>query len=161
MKLTLCLSLSVLLGMAACTPDADESSMESVEAEKTVRLMTLNPGHFHAGLVHKYEYDQVDQTVHIYAPDGQELESHLALIDRFNSLDRIKSVRAPKLILHGERDRTVPVRLGRRLLDHAEEPKQGRFYAAAGHTDLHDHGAVEDIFQFLEEAGLGGRADRS
>lgn len=87
------------------------------------------------------------------------LPVRLALIDRFNSLAHIKSVRAPKLILHGERDRTVPVRLGRRLLDHAEEPKQGRFYAAAGHTDLHDHGAVEDIFLFLEEAGLGGHAD--
>ena len=86
MKRTLFLSLSLLLlGMTACTPDADESSGVSDEAEKAVRLMTLNPGHFHAGLVHKYAYDQVDQTVHIYAPGGQELESHLALIDRFNT----------------------------------------------------------------------------
>ncbi len=82
MKRYLYLSLSFLLGMMACTPDADESSME---AEKAVRLMILNPGHFHAGLVHKYAYDQVDPVVHIYAPDGQELESYLALIDRFNT----------------------------------------------------------------------------
>lgn len=87
MKLTLCLSLSMLLGVAACTPGVDESPDESarVEAEKNVKLMTLNPGHFHAGLVHKYDYDQVDPVVHIYAPDGNELESHLALIDRFNT----------------------------------------------------------------------------
>ena len=85
MKLTLFLSFSVLLGMAACTPGEDESSAESAEVDKAVRLMTLDPGHFHAGLVHKYDYDQVDRTVHIYAPDGQELESHLALIDRFNT----------------------------------------------------------------------------
>ncbi|MDH3236515.1 MAG: alpha/beta hydrolase [Alphaproteobacteria bacterium] len=89
------------------------------------------------------------------------LPVRFAMIDRFNSLARIKLVGAPKLILHGERDSTVPVHLGRRLLDHAEEPKQGRFYAAAGHTDLHDHGAVDDIFLFLEEVGLGGQIDRS
>lgn len=47
--------------------------------------MILNPGHFHAGLVHKYAYDQVDPILHIYAPDGQELVSYLALIDQFNS----------------------------------------------------------------------------
>ena len=89
------------------------------------------------------------------------LPVRLAMIDRFNSLARIKSVRAPKLILHGELDRTVPVRLGRRLLDHAEEPKQGKFFAIGGHTDLHDHGAVADILLFLEDAGLGGLADRN
>lgn len=89
------------------------------------------------------------------------LPVRLAMIDRFNSLARIKSVRAPKLILHGERDRTVRVGLGRRLLDHAEEPKQGKFYAEAGHTDLHDHGAVEDIFLFLQDIGLVDFADRS
>ncbi len=70
MKRTLFLSFSVLLGVAACTPGEDGSSAESVEVDKAVRLMTLDPGHFHAGLVHKYDYDQVDRTVHIYAPDG-------------------------------------------------------------------------------------------
>jgi len=88
------------------------------------------------------------------------LPVRLAMIDRFNSLARIKSVRAPKLILHGELDRTVPVRLGRRLLDHAKDPKQGKFFAVAGHADLHDHGAVEEILLFLEAEGLGGLADR-
>lgn len=82
------------------------------------------------------------------------LPVRLAMIDRFNSLARIKSVAAPTLILHGERDRTVPVRLGRHLLDHADEPKTGVFFPEAGHTDLHDHGAVDDVMRFLEEAGL-------
>jgi len=70
------------------------------------------------------------------------LPVRLAMIDRFNSLARITSVTAPTVIVHGERDRTVPVRLGRRLLDHAAEPKAGIFFPEAGHTDLHDHGAV-------------------
>ncbi len=49
--------------------------------------MTLNPGHFHAGLVQKYSYPQVDSVVHVYAPDAQEVETHLALINRFNTRD--------------------------------------------------------------------------
>jgi uncharacterized protein len=45
--------------------------------------------------------------------------------DRFDSLSRIGKVKAPILILHGERDRVVPVRYGRALLDAASEPKEG------------------------------------
>jgi predicted dehydrogenase len=56
-----------------------------MEAKKAVRLMILDPGHFHAGLVQSRAYDQVDSVVHIYAPDGPELESYLALIDQSNS----------------------------------------------------------------------------
>jgi fermentation-respiration switch protein FrsA (DUF1100 family) len=88
------------------------------------------------------------------------LPVRLAMIDRFNSLARIKSVAVPTLVLHGERDRTVPVRLGRRLLDHAEAPKKGVFFPEAGHTDLHDHGAVDDVLRFLEDAGLTAGRDR-
>jgi fermentation-respiration switch protein FrsA (DUF1100 family) len=84
------------------------------------------------------------------------LPVRLAMIDRFNSLARIKSVNAPILILHGERDTTVPVRLGRRLLDHAGEPKKGVFFPEASHTDLHDHGAVDDVLRYLEDVGLFG-----
>jgi fermentation-respiration switch protein FrsA (DUF1100 family) len=86
------------------------------------------------------------------------LPVRLAMIDRFDSLSRIRSVSAPKLVVHGERDRTVPVRLGRRLLDHADEPKEGKFYMSADHTDLHDHGAVDAILRFLGKVGLGGVA---
>jgi uncharacterized protein len=85
------------------------------------------------------------------------LPVRLAMIDRFDSHARITSVAAPTLILHGERDRTVPVRLGRRLLDHANEPKRGVFFPDAGHTDLHDHGAVADVLRFLKDLGLTGR----
>jgi len=77
-----------------------------------------------------------------------------AMIDRFDSLSRIADIGAPKLILHGELDQTVPIRLGRRLLEQAGEPKSSCFFAGAGHTDLHDHGAVEEVLGFLERMGF-------
>jgi len=50
-----------------------------------VRLVTLEPGHFHAALVQKYDHPQIDPVVHIFAPAGRELDSHLALVQQFNS----------------------------------------------------------------------------
>ncbi len=54
-------------------------------AENEVKLMTLDPGHFHAALVQKTMYDQVAPTVHIYAPEGSDVQDHLARIERFNN----------------------------------------------------------------------------
>lgn len=50
-----------------------------------VRLITLDPGHFHAALVQKTMYPGVDPVVHVYAPAGDELDAHLKLVDSFNT----------------------------------------------------------------------------
>ena len=49
------------------------------------RLVTLDPGHFHAALVQKFMYPDVDQLVHVYAPGNDDLAEHLKRIERFNS----------------------------------------------------------------------------
>jgi predicted dehydrogenase len=49
-----------------------------------VRLMTLDPGHFHAGLIQKEMYPGVDETVHVYAPLGPDLLAHLGRVTAFN-----------------------------------------------------------------------------
>ncbi len=53
-------------------------------AKGEVKLMTLAPGHFHAALVQKLMYEQVDPVVHIYAPEGPEVEDHLLRIEGYN-----------------------------------------------------------------------------
>ncbi len=50
-----------------------------------IRLVTVAPGHFHAALVQKAMYSDVDSTVHVYAPEGRELESYQALITQYNT----------------------------------------------------------------------------
>jgi fermentation-respiration switch protein FrsA (DUF1100 family) len=69
--------------------------------------------------------------------------------DRFESLARIKNLAAPLLIIHGERDRTVPVKFGKRLFDAASAPKERLWVAEAGHNDLFDFGAGEAVLAFL------------
>ena len=53
--------------------------------DKPVKLMTLDPGHFHAALVQKSMYDTVDKVVNVYAPPGPDLDLHLRRIDGFNT----------------------------------------------------------------------------
>lgn len=50
-----------------------------------VRLVTLDPGHFHAYLVQKRMLEGVSPEVAVYAPQGAELEAHLDAIRQFNS----------------------------------------------------------------------------
>ncbi len=49
------------------------------------RLVTLDPAHFHAALIHKEMYSGVSNTVAIYAPLGSDLLAHLARILQFNT----------------------------------------------------------------------------
>jgi predicted dehydrogenase len=49
-----------------------------------VRLLTLDPGHFHAALVQKEMYPGVAPQVHVYAPLGPDLLAHLGRIAGFN-----------------------------------------------------------------------------
>jgi predicted dehydrogenase len=50
-----------------------------------VRLITLDPGHFHAALVQKTMPAGVDPVVHVYAPAGPDLDRHLAMVEGFNT----------------------------------------------------------------------------
>lgn len=50
-----------------------------------VRLVTLDPGHFHAALVQKTSYPDVSKDVYVYAPGGADLDQHLARINGYNT----------------------------------------------------------------------------
>jgi len=50
-----------------------------------VKLTVLAPGHFHAALLQKSMYANVDPTVHVYAEDGPELADYLAKIESYNT----------------------------------------------------------------------------
>ena len=49
-----------------------------------VQLVTLDPGHFHAALVQKTMYSGVDSVVHVYAPEGNDLQLHIGRINAYN-----------------------------------------------------------------------------
>jgi len=73
------------------------------------------------------------------------LPVRLLLADRYETTKYIAQMRAPLLILHGERDAVIPVAMGRELFRLANEPKRLATFAAGGHSDLYldDNGALE------------------
>ena len=70
--------------------------------------------------------------------------------DEFDSAARIGKVRAPILVIHGERDRIIPVRFARRLYEAAPEPKEGHFLPEGTHANLYYLGAGQLVLDFLE-----------
>ena len=74
----LVLAFAALLAMTA--PSAGAQRADSAR----FRLITLDPGHFHASLVQKFMYPDVDSVVHVYSAGGDDLAQHLARIETFN-----------------------------------------------------------------------------
>lgn len=50
-----------------------------------IKLVILDPGHFHAALLQKTMMPLVDPVVHVYAPAGPDVEDYLAKIEAFNT----------------------------------------------------------------------------
>lgn len=69
--------------------------------------------------------------------------------DQFHSDRWIVNVTAPVLIMHGEQDRTIPIRYGERLYELARQPKQMVRFPEGGHDDLEHFGAMDVARAFL------------
>jgi predicted dehydrogenase len=70
-------------------PSSADPAKDTTRATiKPVRLVTLDPGHFHAALVQKSMYDDIDSVVHIYAPEGPDVKAHLDKINAYNSREK-------------------------------------------------------------------------
>ncbi len=70
--------------------------------------------------------------------------------DKYDSLDKIAGIAAPLLVMHGDADRVVHERHGRRVFEAAKEPKRGFWVPGGGHSDLEDFGAGNAVLDFLK-----------
>lgn len=83
MKVYLIFTMTALLAATSCSNKKDEAkTFTGVPGE--VKLITLDPGHFHAALVQKNSYGQVADDVYVYAPAGADVEEHLKKVDAYN-----------------------------------------------------------------------------
>tara|TARA_B100001059_G_scaffold50628_1_gene43866 strand:- start:63541 stop:64896 length:1356 start_codon:yes stop_codon:yes gene_type:complete len=67
--------IAIAAFIAGCAPKEENSK---------VKLMTLDPGHFHAALIQKTSYKYIDTTVDVYAPEGPEVKDFLNKIEGYN-----------------------------------------------------------------------------
>jgi predicted dehydrogenase len=115
----------------------------SASGAEPVRLMTLDPGHFHAALIQKEMYPGVDPTVHVFAPVGADLLLHLGRVTAFNQ--RAERPTGWRLEVHAG-----PDYLERMLRD-----KPGNVVVISGRN----RGKIDRILASLE-AGLNVLADK-
>ena len=73
----------------------------------------------------------------------------LLMKDQFRSDERIASVTAPVLILHGVNDRVVPYAMGERMFDLAQGKKHIVRFLEGSHEDLDQYGALHAVGRFL------------
>lgn len=81
-KISIYLLWVATLSLFACNQAGVDNQDERMDQ---ISLVTVAPGHFHAALVQKSMYNGVDSTVHVYAPEGPELEAHQALVTQYNT----------------------------------------------------------------------------
>ncbi len=86
---------------------------------------------------------------------------------RFDSESKIAAYHGPLLQSHGDRDRVVPIALGRKLHEAANPPKRFVTLRGIGHNDPPPESYYEELSRLLDEAGCGvpravaGRTTRS
>jgi fermentation-respiration switch protein FrsA (DUF1100 family) len=70
--------------------------------------------------------------------------------DRFNSIQKIKTVRRPVLILHGVKDTIVPYQQGLELFKEANKPREIVSFPKKGHNDLWDENFAQKVIAFIQ-----------
>jgi abhydrolase domain-containing protein 17 len=58
--------------------------------------------------------------------------------DKFTSLDKLRRVSCPVLVMHGDADTVIPFQHGKTLFEAAAEPKLSLWVKGAGHNDFTD-----------------------
>lgn len=88
MKKPFLIILPVAFLISSCGSGGSGSQQEKTDVSmesNQVKLITIDPGHFHASLVQKSMYEQVSPDVHVYAPDGPDITQHLNRINGYNT----------------------------------------------------------------------------
>jgi uncharacterized protein len=79
------------------------------------------------------------------------------LLDRYDTLSNIGKVRAPLLVLHGEKDLVIPVDMGRKVFAAANEPKELVTLPGAGHENHYLFGSYEAIAIWIDRTRAASR----
>ena len=72
------------------------------------------------------------------------------LFDCYDNRSRIGDIRAPLLIVHGDRDELIPIEMGRELYRKASEPKEFAAITGGGHNDHHLFGSYDVIQAWMD-----------
>ncbi len=120
---------AALLGRAGVDPRRVLYLGESLGAAVALALALEAPP---AGLVLQSAFTGIRDMARLHYP----FVPRSLVPDAYPTLRRIGDLRAPLLVVHGDRDSIVPLMYGEELFTAAPEPKRLRVLPGVGHNDL-------------------------
>jgi fermentation-respiration switch protein FrsA (DUF1100 family) len=78
---------------------------------------------------------------------------NLLLKDKYENYKKIKNIKIPILIMHGEKDTIVPFSMGKKMYQLANEPKYSHFTKQDDHMMEYDNqilGVLKDFIKGLK-----------
>ena len=73
----------------------------------------------------------------------------MILKDKYNSLEKIKEINFPILVMHGEKDTIVPFSMGVKIYENANSPKSKYFIKYDDHMMNFDQNLIKAIEKFI------------
>jgi uncharacterized protein len=112
----------------------------AVAAEMATRFTTL-------GLILESPFVSIREMAREIFPS---LPISWLLRTRYDTLEKVRLVKTPILVLHGDRDATVPFAHGKRVFEVASQPKRFHRIVGASHNDTFVVGG-EEYYEILRE----------
>ncbi|KAA0991185.1 putative oxidoreductase C-terminal domain-containing protein [Dyadobacter aurulentus] len=112
--------LSAMVFNQSCNSKKEEASDEATK--KPLSLIVVEPGHFHAALVQKSMYDDVDSVAYVYATEGPDVKAYLDKVEKYNA--------APENPTHWKEE----VYTGADFMDKMLAEKKGNVVVLAGNN---------------------------
>lgn len=73
------------------------------------------------------------------------------VLDKFDIISLIKYIKSPLLVLHGENDKVINIKFGKKVFSLAPQPKEALFIPKAGHNNLYEYDIYKKIINFIEK----------
>ena len=93
-------------------------------------------------------FTSIENSAKIYYP---YLPVKYLLKDRYDTINKIKMVKSPIMIMHGEKDDVVPFSMGKKLFDKANNPKHSYFTSTDDHMMEFSPELLREIKNFIEK----------
>ena len=74
----------------------------------------------------------------------------LLLKDKYDNQKKIKNIKIPVLVMHGEADQIVPFRMGKKIYEIANEPKYSYFTKYDDHMMEYDEKLLFALKTFIK-----------